>query len=64
MMKNFMTLGPLSGGKKPEGDLGRKGMAPAPGKEQSWPSLPDPSPILGPGTLRGYLSVGSLAHCS
>jgi hypothetical protein len=32
MMKNFMTSGALSRGKKPEGDPGRKGTAPAPEK--------------------------------
>jgi hypothetical protein len=30
MMKSFMTSGPLTKGKEPEGDLGRKGVTPFP----------------------------------
>jgi hypothetical protein len=33
MMKNFMTSGALSKGKKPEGDPGGKGVAPFPREE-------------------------------
>jgi hypothetical protein len=33
MMKNFMTLGALTKGKEPEGDMGRKGMTPFPEEE-------------------------------
>jgi hypothetical protein len=33
MMKNFMTSGALSRGKKPKGDSGGKGSAPDPGEE-------------------------------
>jgi hypothetical protein len=43
MMKNFMALGALSKGKKPEGEPGGKGAAPFPREEAvmtiyGWPS--------------------------
>jgi hypothetical protein len=39
MMKNFMTSGALSKGKKPEGDPGGKGVAPFPREEEAVMSI-------------------------
>jgi hypothetical protein len=60
-MKNFMTLGALTKGKEPEGDLGGKGATPFPGEEAIMM-------IYGECWGGGWrcatnLSAGSLARC-